>query len=96
MKVGRAQCHDCCLRKSIQHGSANTPQEPFCYTLLGQLARGRLHHAVLGAGGKEGVVRLEPLPLIAQQLFHPSVCARQVFHMSPLPLLSCVVIRALD
>jgi hypothetical protein len=42
-------------------------------------------------------VRAEPLLPLAQQLFHPSACARQVFRMSlPLPLLWSAVIRALD
>jgi len=42
-------------------------------------------------------VRAEPLLPLAQQLFHPSACARQVFRMSPpLPLLWSAVIRALE
>jgi len=42
-------------------------------------------------------VRAEPMLPLAQQLFHPSACARQVFRMLlPLPLLWSAVIRALD
>jgi hypothetical protein len=63
--------------------------------LLGQRARRRLHHTGLGAGGREGVLRVEPLPPLAPQLFQPRACARKISHMSPLPLLSCAVIRAL-
>ena len=50
----------------------------------------------LVAGGREGVVRVDPLQLLAQQFFHPSACARQVFRMSTLPLLWSEVIRALE
>jgi hypothetical protein len=95
-KVGRAPRRACCLRQNIQPGSAHTPKEPFSRALLGQRARRCLYPAGLGAGGREGVVRVEPLPPLAQQLFQPSACARKASHMSPLLLLWCAVIRALD
>ena len=44
-KVGRAPCRACCLPQSIHPGQVHTPQELFCCALLGQRARGRLHHA---------------------------------------------------
>ena len=44
-KVGRAPCRACCLPQSIEPGQVHTPQELFCRALLGQRARGRLHHA---------------------------------------------------
>jgi len=45
----------------------------------------------LGAGSREGVVRVELLPLVAQQLFQPAACASKVCHMLTLSLLWCAV-----
>ena len=46
-KVGRVPCRACCLRQSIQPGSAHTPQEPFSHALLGQRARRRLSNCLI-------------------------------------------------
>ena len=78
----------CCLRQNIQPG--RTRPRSSSAARFWDNGRGG---AFISAGR---VVRVEPLPPLAQQLFHPSACARQVCHMSLLPLLCCAVIRALE
>ncbi len=77
----------CCLRQNIQTG--RTSPRRSSVARFWDNGRGG---TFIPAGR---VVRVDPLQLLAQLLFHPSACARQVFHMSILPLL-CAVIRALE